>query len=104
MKEKIKTLFAMLTRADQLELLRELTSDTEIENPVTKLNELCQIQYRQNIAFQVTNTGTDGAPQILVKLTTPWGEFEYMAINQKIAKARTAEMALETLYNQMNEH
>jgi len=101
MKEKIKELFAMLSRADQLELLRELTSSTEIDNPVVRVNEICQIQYGQNIVFEVSNLGDDANPQIQVKLTTPWGEFEYTAINQKIAKAKTAEMALVQLNEQL---
>lgn len=101
LKEKIKELFAMLSRADQLELLRELNSSTEIENPVTRVNEISQAQYGQNIFFKVTNQGSDGNPQIHVVLTTPWGEFEQTAINQKIAKANAAELAITQLYEQL---
>ena len=101
MKEKIKELFVMLSRADQLELLRELTSTPEINNPVIKVGEISQIQYGQNITFSVTNLGNDGNPQIHVRLTAPWGVFEYTAINQKIAKAKAAEIALIELNEQL---
>ena len=94
MKEKIKELFAMLPRAEQLELLRELTSNTVIENPVIKVNEISQVQFGQNIIFKVTNLGNDGNPEIKVELTTPWGTFEAVATNQKIAKAIVAETAI----------
>lgn len=94
MKEKIKELFAMLPRTEQLELLRELTSNVTIQNPVIKVNEISQVQFRQNIVFNVINIGSDGNPSIKVELTTPWGTFEATATNQKIAKAMAAEKAI----------
>lgn len=94
MKEKIKELFIMLPRAEQLQLLRELTSSTEIENPVKRVNEISQVQFGQNISFKVSKIGTDKNPFIKVQLTSPWGVFESSAINQKIAKAQVAEMAI----------
>ncbi|MDA3930382.1 MAG: double-stranded RNA binding motif domain-containing protein [Prolixibacteraceae bacterium] len=101
MKEKIKELFSMLPRAEQLELLRELTSSTEIQNPVIRVNEISQVQFGQNISFTVSNIGTDGEPSIKVVLTSPWGNFVATAINQKIAKAQAAEMAILNLNEQL---
>lgn len=101
LKSQIKELFSLLTRTDQLELLRELNAELINENPVSRLNELCQVQYGQNISFEVNNVGTQQEPLINVKLLTPWGNFEDNARNQKIAKARTAEMAIESLYTQL---
>ena len=100
MQDKIKELFAMLSRADQLELLRELTSSTEIENPVIRINEINQMQYGQNISFKVENIGDDKQPLIRVELTSAWGIFEGTGANQKIAKAIAAQIALQALYNQ----
>ncbi len=94
MKEKIKELFAMLPREEQLELLRELTSNTEIRNPIIELNSFSQEIYGKNINFKITNIGDVHTPEIHAELTTPWGVFESKGANQKIAKAKAAEIAL----------
>jgi len=96
-KEKIKELFAMLPRAEQLELVRELTSSTELHNPVVEVSTLSQQQYGKNVLFSVNNTGTDGNPIICATLQTPWGTFEAEAINQKIARVKAAELAILSL-------
>jgi len=100
--EKIKELFAMLPRTEQLELLRELNSNVATDNPVAQLNELSQLVYAQNIKFEVTNVGDQHTPDIKVELTTPWGIFETHGINQRIAKTRAAEVAIIAL-NDLND-
>lgn len=97
--ETIKQLFFELSRAEQLSLLRELNSNIETENPASKINEIAQANYGQNISFEVKNIGSDGNPQIQVKLTTPWGEYENTSINQRIAKAQASELALLDITN-----
>lgn len=94
MKEKIKEMFSMLPREEQLELLKELTSSTEIRNPIIELNSYSQELYGKNICFKISNIGDVHSPEIKAELSTPWGEFEAKGSNQKIAKARAAEMAL----------
>jgi len=84
----------MLPRADQLELLRELNSNMITENPVSTINELSQMQYGQNIKFDVANVGDQLHPNIKVELTTPWGVFEAYGNNQRIARVKAAEIAL----------
>ena len=100
MKEKIKELFSMLPRTDQLELLRELTSSAKIQNPVVEVNSISQTQFGENIIFHVSNLGSDHNPEIKVELVTPWGTFEAIAINQKIAKAKAAEKAMLSINEQ----
>jgi len=94
-KEKIKELFASLPRAEQLELLRELNSSIANENPVAQVNELCQTMYGKNISFEITNVGDQLNPNIRAELTTPWGIFEAFGQNQRLAKTKVAEIALE---------
>lgn len=89
----------MLPRTEQLELLRELTSSEEIHNPVLEVLSISQTQYRQNIQFAISNIGTSADPQIKALLTTPWGEFEGLGRNQKIAKAKASEFAIFSLSN-----
>lgn len=95
MKEKIKELFATLPRAEQLELLRELNSSIANDNPVIQVNEFCQTMYGKNISFEITNVGDQLNPNIRAELTTPWGIFEAFGQNQRLAKTKAAEFALE---------
>ncbi len=97
MKEKIKELFKMLSRADQLELLRELNSSITNDNPVVRLNELCQTLYGENLRFGISNVGDQLNPVIKAELTTPWGFFEAFGQNQRLAKTKAAEVALEAV-------
>ena len=102
--EKIKSLFSMLPRAEQLELLRELTSSNELYNPVVEVAQLSQTQYAQNVVFKISNLGDSGKPRILASLTTPWGDFEGEGINQKIAKVKASENAKMALTEQLTEN
>lgn len=102
--EKIKSLFSMLPRAEQLELLRELTSSSELYNPVVEVAQMSQAQYGQNVGFKISNLGDSGNPRILASLTTPWGDFEGEGINQKIAKVKASENAKMALANQLAEN
>ncbi len=97
MKEKIKELFSMLPREEQLELLKELTSSTEIRNPIIELNSYSQELYGKNISFKISNIGDIHLPEIKAELSTPWGEFEATASNQKIAKAKASLIALNNV-------
>ncbi|HNW52021.1 MAG TPA: hypothetical protein PKH79_13125 [Prolixibacteraceae bacterium] len=95
MKEKIKELFLQLSRTEQLELLRELNSSIACENPVVQVNEFSQEMYGQNIKFEITNVGDQLTPNIKAVLSTPWGLFEAYGTNQRVAKSKAAEVALE---------
>lgn len=95
MREKIKEMFALLPRTEQLELLRELNSSTSPDNPVIMINEFSQEMYGQNIRFEITNVGNSHLPEIKAELITPWGIFEASGTNQRIAKTKVAEIALE---------
>jgi hypothetical protein len=95
MKEKIKELFSKLPRAEQLELLRELNSGIASDNPIARINELSQEMYGQNIRFDINNVGDKHIPEIKVELITPWGIFEAIGPNQRVAKSRAAESALK---------
>jgi len=95
MKEKIKELFAKLSRAEQLELIRELNSGIAAENPIVRINELSQEVYGQNIRFDISNVGDKHIPEIKVELITPWGIFESIGPNQRVAKSKAAESALK---------
>jgi len=97
MKEKIKEMFMALPRAEQLELIRELTSSADIRNPVVEASSISQEQFGQNISFKVNNIGDGGNPKIEVELLTPWGTFTAEGVNQKIAKAKAAETAIVAL-------
>ena len=97
MKEKIKELFMALPRAEQLELIRELTSSADIRNPVVEASSISQEQFGQNISFKVNNIGDGNNPKIEVEMFTPWGTFTAEGVNQKIAKAKVAEIAIATL-------
>jgi hypothetical protein len=94
MKEKIKELFSMLPRAEQLELLRELNSSTEMANPVIEVSALSQEIFGQNVKFIVTTQGDPRHIEVKAELQTPWGTFTATDINQRIAKTRAAEIAL----------
>lgn len=95
MKEKIKELFIKLSRTEQLELLRELNSSIAYENPVVQVNEFSQEMYGQNIKFEIANVGDQLAPKIKAVLSTPWGIFEANGTNQRVAKSKAAEVALD---------
>jgi len=97
MKEKIKELFSMLPRTEQLELLRELNSSTETSNPVIEVVQLSQKIYGENLQFTVTNMGDSFNTDLNAELVTPWGTFTANGINQRIAKVRAAELALAAL-------
>jgi hypothetical protein len=97
MKEKIKELFSMLPRTEQLELLRELNSNTETNNPVIEVAAMSQKIFGENIRFTITNMSDSNNSDIKAELSSPWGTFTANGINQRIAKVRVAEIALESL-------
>lgn len=97
MKEKIKELFSMLPRAEQLELLRELNSNTETNNPVVEVAAISQKVFGENIRFTITNMSNSNNSDIKAELASPWGTFSANGINQRVAKALVAQVALEAL-------
>lgn len=67
------------------------------QNPIIKLAEIIQSQYRENIETEVlSKTGADHEPTIKVMISLPNGK-KYFAEgpNKRIAKRIAAEKALE---------
>ena len=90
---KIKELFASLTKSEQVELLKELNSNSATSISITEFSQKHQQRYGSNIEFQVIQTGLDHAPIITAILTTAYGKFRGAGSNQKIAKANAIEKA-----------
>ncbi|GIM61139.1 hypothetical protein CAPN008_11890 [Capnocytophaga canis] len=68
-----------------------------MENPIVRLAELCQKTYGANIETRVVKkTGADHCPTIFVEVELPNGKiYGGSGSNQKEAKKRAAEQALE---------
>lgn len=66
-------------------------------NPIVILAEKCQAEYRANITTKVVNkVGEDHRPTITVEIELPNGNvYRASGANQKIAKQKAAEIALE---------
>lgn len=98
MKEKIKELFASLSKAEQIELLKELssTSATSIsiaDFSIADFSVKHQKRYGRNVEFSIQQVGLDHAPTIIATVHTAFGDFEGRGSNQKIAKANAIEKA-----------
>ncbi|MCF8359503.1 MAG: hypothetical protein K9H26_12135 [Prolixibacteraceae bacterium] len=100
MQEKIIELFEMLSRGDQLELLRQLNMIVEEENPVVDVNLRCQSKFGKNIEFKITTNKEISPPVITAEIITPWGIYFAEGSNKKIAKNKAAEIALAALSDQ----
>lgn len=68
-----------------------------MENPITKLGELTQRCYGQNIKTEVIGqTGLAHCPKVKVRITMPKGQFEEATgSNKKVAKQEAAERLLK---------
>jgi dsRNA-specific ribonuclease len=97
MKEQIKKLFVQLEKDEQIELLKELSGNSESSITISELAQLVQKQYGKNIEFTVNQTGLDHCPTITAIAHTPFGDFEGTGSNQKIAKANACEKAFEAM-------
>jgi dsRNA-specific ribonuclease len=93
MKKKIKELFASLPKAEQVELLKELSSNSGTSISIADFSTKHQKRYNSNIEFNVKQTGLDHAPTITATVHTAFGNFEGKGSNQKIAKANAIDIA-----------
>lgn len=100
MQEKIIELFEMMTRGDQLDLLRKLNTIVNNENPVIEVNLRCQSKFGKNIEFKITTNNEISPPVITAEIITPWGIYFAEGSNKKIAKTKAAEIALAALQEQ----
>ncbi len=93
MKNQIKELFASLTKDEQTELLKELSSNSGTSISITDFSMKHQKLYGKNVEFTVEQSGLDHAPVIAVTAHTAFGNFCATGSNQKIAKANAIEKA-----------
>ena len=90
---KIKELFASLTKSEQVELLKELNSNSATSISIAEFSQKHQQRYGSNIEFSIIQTGLDHAPVITATLVTAYGKFRGAGSNQKIAKVNAIEKA-----------
>lgn len=97
MKQRIKELFASLSKGEQIELLKELSSTTQTSMSIAEFSVLHQKRYGRNVEFTVKQEGLDHAPMITAICHTAFGNFEGKGSNQKIAKANAIENASKNM-------
>lgn len=90
---KIKELFASLPKAEQIELLKELSSNSGTSISIADFSVKHQQRYGSNVEFTVTQDGLDHAPVITATVHTHFGNYTGKGSNQKIAKANAIENA-----------
>lgn len=90
---KIKELFASLSKAEQVELLKELSSNSGTSISIADFAIKHQKRYGRNVEFTVTQAGLDHAPIVTATAHTAFGDFSGKGSNQKIAKANAVEEA-----------
>ena len=90
---KIKELFASLSKAEQIELLKALSSNSATSISIADFAIKHQKRYGSNVEFTVTKTGLDHSPVITAIVHTAFGAFEGKGSNQKIAKSNAVEKA-----------
>ena len=93
MKNQIKKLFSSLKRDDQIELLKELSSNSQTSISISDFAIKHQKHFGKSIEFSILQSGLDHAPTITAVLHTAYGDFEGTGSNQKIAKANAIEKA-----------
>lgn len=96
MKNQIKKLFNSLSKAEQTELLKELSSNTGTSISIADFSMKHQKRYGKNVEFIVGQSGLDHAPVISATAHTSFGDFKATGSNQKIAKANAIEKANES--------
>lgn len=92
---EIKELFESLSKSEQTELLKELSSNSGTSITIAEFAMMHQKQYGKNVEFTVKQSGLDHAPTITVVAHTAFGTFQGVGTNQKIAKANAIELAHE---------
>ena len=90
---KIKELFASLSKAEQVQLLKELSSNSATSISIADFAIKHQKRYGRNVEFTVTQAGLDHAPIVTATAHTSFGDFIGKGSNQKIAKANAVEEA-----------
>src|SRR6218665_2822713 len=90
---QIKALFAKLSKTEQVELLKELTSGSGTSVTIADFAVKHQKHYGINIEFTVKQTGLDHAPVVTAVVHTAFGNFKGTGSNQKIAKSSAVEAA-----------
>ena len=90
---KIKELFASLSKAEQTELLKELSSNSGKSTSISEFAVKHQKRYGSNAEFTISQAGLDHAPVITAIVHTSFGDFSGKGSNQKIAKANAIEKA-----------
>lgn len=95
MKNKIKELFSSLSKEEQIELLKELSSNSGTAISIAEFSQKHQQKFGESIEFEISKTGPDHMPAITAKIITSFGSFEGTGSNQKIAKAKAVAKADE---------
>lgn len=90
---KIKELFGSLSKAEQVELLKELSSNSGTSISIADFAIKHQKRYGRNVEFTVIQSGLDHAPVITAIAHTAFGDFDGKGSNQKIAKSNAIEKA-----------
>ena len=76
-----------------------ITKNKEMSNPIVELAEKCQRIFRESMVTRlIDKTGADHNQTISVEIELPNGKiYQASGINQKIAKQKAAEKALQEL-------
>jgi dsRNA-specific ribonuclease len=93
MKNKIKELFSQLDKNEQIELLKELSSNSGTAISIAEFSQKHQKKFGKSIEFEIDKTGPDHMPVITATVITSFGSFEGNGSNQKIAKANAIQNA-----------
>ena len=93
LKKQIIDLFGKLSSAEQIELLKELSSNSGTSISIADFSVKHQKRYGGNLEFTITQAGLDHAPVITAVVHTNYGDFTGKGSNQKIAKANAVSFA-----------
>lgn len=90
---KIKEMFDTLSKEEQAELLKILSSTAVTSTSIAEFSEAHQKRYGSNVEFTISKKGPDHAPIVTATAITAFGNFTGEGGNQKIAKANAVEAA-----------
>lgn len=93
--KKIKELFDQLSVAEQVQLLKDLSSGSKTSMSISEFAVGHQARYGTDISFQITQTGQGHIPTITAVLHTEFGQFTGRGENQKLAKAQAVQKAVD---------
>lgn len=99
MKDKIIKLFKALSYDQQVEVLHELSTNTDKTDPITIFVKKYQKIFRENPIFTITKTGPNHSPVIIATLISPKGTFEGKGSNQIAAKLSLIAHANAVIFN-----